>query len=81
MVKVKLVHVKIIDGTENEIAELTKFLKNSKVADDYQFVVTNEQIEFSDIRQLIDSLYELYKKAETFRKEREGKQIPSKIKR
>jgi hypothetical protein len=70
MVKKKIVHVKIVDGDQHQIKKLAKFLKESEFAEDYKFLVTNEKIELSDIRQLIESLWSLYQKAKKFREER-----------
>lgn len=69
----KIVHVKIIDGDETQIKGLLDFLKKSKKSEEYEFLVTNEKIEISDVRNLIDSLYSLYNKMRTFREERTGK--------
>jgi len=70
MNKKKIVHVKIIDGDAVQVKRLLTFFKTSELNKEYEFIVTNENIEFSDIKGLIKLLYDLYKKTEKFRGER-----------
>ena len=67
----KVIHVKIIDGDETQIRRVVDFLKNSDLDKEYEFLVTNEKIEITDIKNLIDSLYSLYQKMKEFRRRRE----------
>ena len=60
----KIIHVKVTDGSEQDIRTITEYLKDltSKNSLDYEFIITNEKIEVQDIKHLIKYLYELYKK-------------------
>lgn len=59
----KLCHFCILDGTEEDIRNLSKALGEMKdKLGEVEFLVTNERIQMRDIKGLIDSLYTLYKK-------------------
>jgi len=43
-----LVHVKVLNGTNKEMNEVSQHLKNMKI-DGYQFLVTNDRIEVTTL--------------------------------
>ena len=60
----KIVHVAIVDGTKEQIAELAIHLKKLKDSAKlpYEFLITNDNIRVSDARNIIEQLYLLIKK-------------------
>jgi len=59
----KLVHFQILNGTEEDIRNLSTALGQMKdKLGDVEFLCTNERIQMRDIKGLIDSLYILYQK-------------------
>ena len=74
MVKeVKLVHVKIMDGTLDDIKELKSSLKKLEkdLPKDMRFIFSNDKVDVRDIRHLIKELYTLYKQDEKIHKARQ----------
>lgn len=65
---VKLVHFTIIDGNEEDIKALAEELKKFKNKK-YQFLITNEVVELTSVKYLIDELYRLYKKMKEEKKD------------
>lgn len=60
--KKTLVHVKVIDGSVEQIKAMSIALGKLKESMfDYEFLVTNENIELGDVGQLIKELWKLYK--------------------
>ena len=64
--KINIVHVAIVDGTYDQIKDLTNNLKKFKELNNlpYEFLVTNDLIRLSDARTIIEQLYLLIKKSE-----------------
>ena len=62
--KTKIVQVRIFDASQADVESMVKALDSVKNSFglDYEFLVTNEQIEMRDLKHLINELYELYKK-------------------
>lgn len=53
----KLVHVKMIDGTREELRALRDALNDKLIlSGGYQFIVTNENIEITDLNKLVEKL-------------------------
>ena len=61
-VKEKIVHVKMIDGTRGAIEALQHALSTINPNNEYKFLITNDKIELTDIKYLIKTLVDLYKK-------------------
>jgi len=63
MTEYKLVHFTILDGNEDEIksfaGELNKWKKKRGI--DYDFLVTNDRYQLTDVKYLLNELYRLYK--------------------
>jgi len=57
-----LVHVAVIEGTEDSVKTLTKALKPLKDKYNIDFLVTNDKIQLRDVKTLIEELYILYKR-------------------
>jgi len=55
---IKIVHIKILDGTYKDVEEITNQLKGITK---YKFLITNDKIEVRDIEKLLDEVYSLYK--------------------
>ena len=62
----KIVHFSIIDGTQEDIRNLSIALGEMKkrVNLDIEFLVTNDKIQLSSVEDLLTSLYTLYKMKE-----------------
>ena len=73
--KIKLIQIKIIDGSAEDISLVSKIFGKLKKELPYktEFVVTNEKIEVRDIRFLIEELYDIYKQNEKEQKKRTKK--------
>ena len=63
----KLIHVKIIDGTQADVVEIGQAMKKLKSTLDYdlQAIVTNDKVELKSVDDLLLSLYQLKKQIET----------------
>ena len=60
----KIVQLKIVgDCSMDDIAKLKKELSQLELPD-YDFIITNDKIELTDIKALIKQLFDLYKKYE-----------------
>jgi len=59
----KIIHVQVVEGTQEQIGVLGKALKElkDKLPFDVEFMVTNDAIQLRDVKYLIDELYTLYK--------------------
>ena len=59
----KIVHVKIIDASEEDVKSMASFMKQLKDQLPYEieFLITNEKIEMQSIKHLIKELYTIYK--------------------
>ena len=51
----KIVFVQLIDGTSTQIQQLLNYL-NDKKTDDFEFIITNQYIEWNTVDHIIDSL-------------------------
>lgn len=66
--EVKIIHVQVIDGDENDVQLVGNTLKEfkEKLQDrmDYEleFLISNDRVELRDVRTLIKELMTLYKK-------------------
>ena len=58
----KLVHFTVIEGSDEEVRNLLIALKTLKndLGLNYEFLVTNNRVELSSVKYLLDSLYKLY---------------------
>lgn len=56
--------MQIIGGTKEQIALIGKALNKIKEAtnQEFEFLITNENIQIRDVKYLIDDLYKLYQK-------------------
>jgi hypothetical protein len=71
MVESKLVHITVFNGDVESVKQLKKELSKIKEKiPDMEFLITNENVEIHDIKHLVSSLYDLYKK---FKKDEEKK--------
>ena len=59
----KIVYFQIIDGTQENVEELTKALieLKKKLSYDIEFLVGNEKVQLVDVRFLLKELLKLYK--------------------
>ena len=66
----KLIHFTVIDGTQEEVAELKKELAKlkDKLSYDLEFLITNDRIESMSVDRLLKSLIDLYKKDKKVKK-------------
>lgn len=73
MVEAKIIHITVYDGKNEFVQELSEIIKEVKdkheKLEGYEFLITNEKIELSDINVLIEKLYELYKKYKALKEE------------
>ena len=57
-----MVHVKVIDGTVEQIKTMSVAMgEMRKTMPEYEFIVTNENVELRDVKHLIKELWKLYK--------------------
>ena len=60
--KKRMVHVKVADGTVEQIRTLSIAMGEiHKSMPEYEFIVTNENVELRDVGQLIKELWKLHK--------------------
>lgn len=66
----KLCYFQILDGTGEEILELSKALKEieKKLTIDIKFIVSNERVNLHTAKQFLGDLYEEVKRGEEIRK-------------
>lgn len=73
--EVKIVHVQVIDGDENDIKVVGETLKKFKeqlqdsIGYDIEFLISNDRVEIRDVRSLIKELMVLYKKQQKWYEE------------
>jgi len=81
--KTKILHIKVMDGTKEDIASLRKslieFKENikNKLPYDIEFLITNQIIELTDINNLIIELYKLKKQIEQNKRLRDKDVMPN----
>ena len=63
---VKIIHVKIIDGTEADVYEIGQAMKEfkKKLPFKLEAIVTNDRVELRDVDHLLRELYKLKKQIE-----------------
>jgi len=63
MVDKKIVHIKILDASKEDIESMISVMKELKkqLPYDIEFFITNEKIEMQSIKSLINELYTIYK--------------------
>jgi len=66
----RLVHFTVVDGTEEEVIQLTTALKElkAKLPFDIEFLITDENVELESVGALIKELYKLYQKTKSEKK-------------
>lgn len=70
MEKVKLIHVTIMTDDMNTVMQLKEQLKKiQERMPDIEFLITNDKIQLTDIKHLINELYLLYKRYKNFREQ------------
>ena len=59
----KIIQVMVVDGEPHQLKALVENLSKlkKKLDFDVEFMVTNDKIQFRDVKWLIDELYKLYK--------------------
>jgi len=69
----KIIHVQVVEGTQEQIGVLGKALKElkDKLPFDVEFMVTNDAIQLRDVKYLIDELYTLYKQVNEGKNDKE----------
>ena len=71
--KKKIVHVKILDGNTEDIVNMRKMLSFISKKNEYEFILSNDQIEMRDIGELIKELYDLLQAYKGLKNKKEDK--------
>ena len=77
----RLVHLSVLDGQPEEMQQLRNALclmkDEGKIAEEYEFLITNDRVTSRDAKWLINELYTLFKRDREIKENVINKTVPA----